>query len=199
MSNPVVDNLFYQEWHSTFHGTKHLTDDELHLKYSRLINDHNTSIISSALVEGLKHSLPVAFSKDIAEILKIRESEKEAFEVYRDKVNKLVKDLPSHKPKDFGEIFNDTIVPEINVINKQISDRKKSIRSSVSEKMLFGLGTVTVGLYSGIIPQDIGNIIAAIGGCKCVADTLSEYNKSFKEDQEARKNDLFFLWKINKI
>lgn len=197
ISGPIVENIFFQEWHSTFYRTKHLTDDELHLNYAKRINDIETSRISSALTSSLKHSLPIAFSKDTNEILKIRESEKEAFEVYRDKINKLVKDLPSQDPSNYSEMFNDIIVPEINIINKQINDRKKTIRSSISDKVLFGLGTVTVGLYSGIIPQDIGNVIAAIGGCKCAIDTLSDWNKSFKPDEEARKNDLFFLWKAN--
>ena len=64
--------------------------------------------------------------------------------------------------------------------------------------MIFGTGAVTVGLYAGFLPADIGSIVAALGGGSAVAGSIMDYNKTFKEKQEARSNDFYFLWQASK-
>jgi hypothetical protein len=82
---PIIDDLYYQEWHSVFNNTRYLSDNETQMRLASKLNNQEEIAYSEALLEGLRHSLPIAFSKDVTEIIKIRESESEAFEVYRDK------------------------------------------------------------------------------------------------------------------
>ena len=59
---------------------------------------------------------------------------------------------------------------------------------------MIGSASVAVGLVSGILPENIAEIITAVGGYS----VLESYNQSLKPDNEARNNDLYFLWKMNR-
>jgi glucokinase len=37
-------------------------------------------------------------------------------------------------------------------------------------------------------------LVAALGGTSAAAAILMDWNKTFKEKQQARSNDFFFLW-----
>jgi hypothetical protein len=195
---PVIDDLFFQEWHSTFYGTKLLTDNETQIDIASSASNPEKYASSKALRIALRHSLPTIFSKSVSDILFLRDAEAEAFYVYRDKLNKIIKESYSWNPKEISQMFEDVIIPEINQINNKVRNWKTNLRDGAKSKLIFGAGTVAVGLFSGILPPDIGKILAAIGGYSGVTSLLEIYNKSYKGDQEAKKNDMYFLWKAQK-
>ena len=90
------------------------------------------------------------------------------------------------------------MLPEINLIDKKIKDWKSKTKNSLKTKLIFGSGAVTVGLYAGVLPPDIGQIIAAIGGGTAVTSALMELNSTLKEKDEARSNDFYFLWQARR-
>lgn len=195
---PVIDDLFFQEWHSTFYGTKFLTDNETQIELASSVTDPDKYASSRALSEGLRHNMPAIFSKSVNDILALRDREPEAFYVYRDKLNKLINNSYGWKSQDIHQMFEQEVLPEINQINNKVKNWKTSLRDGTKSKLLFGAGTVAAGLYSGILPTDIGKIVAAVGGYSGVSSLLENYNKSLKGEEEAKKNDMYFLWKAGK-
>lgn len=195
---PIIHDLSAQEWHSSLNRTSYLCDNKIQIKLASKINSKAYAASSSAFEKGLKHYLPAIYSTDISAILDLRRKEEESFSVYRDKLNKLMQESKSWNEDEVSKIFRDQLLPEINLIDKKVKDWKSNIRESVSQKVLFGTATVSFGLYGGVLPANLGEMLAALGGASAVAGSLMEYNKTLKEKQEARKNDFYFLWQAGK-
>lgn len=195
--NPILEDLANQEWHSTFYGTSYLCDNETQMKIASMISKKAIVMDSSAFDSGIRHYLPTIHSHDANTIIQLREREGEAFKVYRDKMNSLIRVSECPNIEELDAVFRDQVLPAINTIEYSIRNLNKNARDSIKEKLLFGTGAVSIGLYSGILPPDIGPILAAIGGGTAVVNALMDYNKTLKENSEVRKNDFYFLWKAN--
>jgi hypothetical protein len=87
-------------------------------------------------------------------------------------------------------MFNDELLPELNRLDFAVSRWKRSLRAKVTDRLLFGAAAVTIGLYSGILPQDIGKVIAAVGGWQSASNILSDLNESMKDDLKAKEKRL---------
>lgn len=194
---PIIKDLSTQEWHSALHGTSYLCDNKTHMKIASKINNKVYSANSNVFEKSFEHYLPAIYSKDPTAILDLRLREEEAFAVYRDKLNRFMRESSSWGEVEVSKIFRDHLLPEINLIEKKVKDWKSNARESIAEKLLFSTATASVGLYGGLLPSNIGEIVAAVGGVSAVAGTLMEYNKTLKEKQEARKNDFYFLWQAS--
>ncbi|WP_353415009.1 hypothetical protein, partial [Arenicella sp. 4NH20-0111] len=192
--SPIIRDLSNQEWHSAFYGTSYLCDNATQMKIASKLNSEAYAASSSAFNNGMSHSLPSVYAKDLSTIVSLRESEEEAFSVYRDKVHALLKSTNKWSEAEVAEAFRDQILPEVNLIDKKIKDWKVKTKESLKEKVLFGSGAVSIGLYAGMLPPNIGQIVAAIGGGSAVAGAVMDYNKTLKDKSEARGNDFYFLW-----
>jgi len=194
---PIVNDLVTQEWHSALNGTSYLCDNKTHMKIASKINSKVYAANSNVFEKSLEHYLPAIYSKDPSAILDLRLREGEAFSVYRDKLNKFMQESSGWGEVEVSKIFRDQLLPEINLIEKKVKDWKSNTREGIAQKLMFGTATASFGLYEGLLPANIGEIVTAIGGVSAVAGTLMEYNKTLKEKQEARKNDFYFLWQAS--
>ncbi|MBU2984910.1 hypothetical protein KO528_06090 [Saccharophagus degradans] len=192
--SPILRDLSNQEWHSAFYGTSYLCDNATQMKIASRLNSEAYSASSSAFNKAMNHSLPSVYAKDLSDIVNLRENEGESFTVYRDKVHSLLKDTEKWSEEEVEEAFRDEILPQINMIDKKIRDWKVKTRESLKEKILFGSGAVSIGLYAGMLPPNIGQIVTAIGGGSAVAGAVMDYNKTLKDKNEARSDDFYFLW-----
>ncbi len=195
--DPIIKDLSNQEWHSAFYGTSYLCDNPTQMKIAAKLNSESYAASSSAFNKGMSHCLPLVYAKDLSAIVKLREKEGEAFSVYRDKVHSLLKSTNRWSEVEVAEAFRDQILPEINLIDKKIKDWKLKTRESLKEKVIFGTGAVSIGLYAGMLPPNIGQLVAAIGGGSAIAGAVMDYNKTLKDRIEARSNDFYFLWQAN--
>ena len=196
--SPIIEDLSNQEWHSAFYGTSYLCDNATQMKIASKLNTEAYAANSTAFNKAMSHSLPSVHSRNLSNILNLRETEDEAFSVYRDKIHSLLKATKTWSEAEVAEIFRDEILPELNIIDKKIKDWKIKTKETFKEKILFGSGAVSIGLYSGMLPPDIGQIIAAIGGGSAIVSAAIDYNKTLKDKIEARSNDFYFLWQANK-
>ncbi|MCQ4243903.1 hypothetical protein [Stutzerimonas decontaminans] len=194
---PIIKDLSNQEWHSAFYGTSYLCDNPAQMKIAAKLNSEAYAASSSAFNKGMSHSLPSVYAKDLSAIVKLRENEGEAFAVYRDKIHSLLKSTNRWSEHEVAEAFRDQILPEVNLIDKKIKDWKVKARESLKEKVIFGTGAVSIGLYAGMLPPNIGQLVAAIGGGSAIAGAVLDYNKTLKDKIEARSNDFYFLWQAN--
>lgn len=191
---PIVRDITFQEWHTTLNGTSYLCDNAAHIALVSSVNNEAFTADSAAFSSALKHHLPQIYSRDPNTLLELREREAEAFFVYRDKLRKLLQGATRWNEKEVSRVFRDEVLPEINGLKKRINDWKTNTRESLGEKLIFGTGAVTLGLYAGILPADIGQLVAALGGTSAAAGVLMDWNKTLKEKQQARTSDFYFLW-----
>lgn len=194
--NPILRDLSNQEWHSVFYGTSYLCDNKTKMQIASKMNSAAFAANSLAFEKGMQHYLPAIYSQDMKSIMQLRKSEEEAFSVYRDKLRTLIHTSKPWDEKEVSSVFRDQLLPEINKIDKKIKDWKSKTKESLKEKMIFGTGSVSLGLYAGMLPMNIGAVIAAIGGGSAIAGAVMDYNKILKEKEEARSNDFYFLWQV---
>lgn len=195
---PILRDLSNQEWHTAFYGTSYLCDNEAQIKIASKLNSSSYKANSSSFEKAMRYHLPAIYAKNSKDIVDLREKEYESFAVYRDKVNSMIKKQQNWSDTEVSEVFRDQVLPEINLIEKKINDWKVRSRETLKEKVIFGSGAVSVGLYAGFLPPNIGQIIAAIGGGTAIVGALMDYNKTLKEKDEARSNDFYFLWQASK-
>jgi len=191
---PILRDLSNQEWHSAFFGTSYLCDNATQIALASKLNNDAYTASSTALNNALNHTLPTVNSSNLSNVLKLREQEEEAFTVYRDKLHELLKQTNNWNESEVEEAFRDTVLPEINTIDKKVKDWKVRSRESLKEKLIFGTGAVSIGLYSGMLSPNISQLVAAVGGGAAVTGAVMDINKTFKEKYEARVNDYYFLW-----
>lgn len=196
--NPIIEDLSNQEWHSKLYGTSYLCNNQTQIKIATSTNPQTYKANSASFGSAIEHYLPTIQSKSVEIILNIREKEEEAFKVYRDKVNTLIKKNKNWEDNEVAEIFRDQILPEINIIEKKVSDWKRKTRSAIKDKIIIGSGAVSFGLYSGILPSDLSHLLAAVGGGAAIISTAVDYTKTIRNKSEARSNDYYFLWQVNK-
>lgn len=192
--NPIVRDITFQEWHTALNGTSYLCDNPAHMMLVSSVNSEAFAANSAAFADGLKHHLPQIYARDPRTLLELREREAEAFFVYRDKLRKLLQETDRWNDKEVARIFTDEILPEINGLKKRLHDWKTNAKDALGEKLIFGAGAVTLGLYAGILPADIGQLVATLGGTSAAGGILMDWNKLFKEKQQARASDFYFLW-----
>lgn len=195
--NPILRDLSNQEWHSVFYGTSYLCDNKTKMQIASKLNSGAYAASSLAFENSMQHYLPAIYCQDMKTITQLRKSEEEAFAVYRDKLRALIHKSKPWDEKEVASVFRDQLLPEINNIDKKIKDWKSKTKESLKEKMIFGTGAVSMGLYAGMLPMNIGEIIAAIGGGTAAVGAAMDYNKTLKEKEEARSNDFYFLWQVS--
>lgn len=195
--DPVLDDLANQRWHSTFYGTSCLCDNSTQIKLASKVNNPVFPANIDDFEQGMKHYLPTVYSQDLNRLLDLREREEEAFIVYRDKVSSMISDSKTLGKNEIIELFRDQIIPEINIIDKKIKNWQDNARETLREKVLFGAGALSIGLYSGLLPSDIGQVVAAVGGGSLVK-ALIDFNKTLKRKHQARTEDFYFLWQANR-
>ncbi len=192
--NPILRDLSNQEWHSVFYGTSYLCDNKTKMQIASKMNSAAYTASSLAFEKVMQHYLPTIYSKDMKSIMHLRKSEEEAFAVYRDKLKALIHISKPWNEEEVTAVFRDQLLPEINLIEKKVKDWKSKTKESLKEKMIFGAGAVSMGLYAGILPMNMGEIFAAVGGGSALIGAVMDYNKTLKEKEEARSNDFYFLW-----
>jgi hypothetical protein len=194
--HPILDDVLLHNWYSNRYGCNYLTAREIDLNLISNINDENTNGASLALSKAFGHSLPMIENISIDGLLKLRTEEAEAFHVYRDALSKGLETAGCTDGKLYQQIFDDIVRPEVNKIDSTIKNSRKLLKESIRQDSVFGAGFVSVGLFSGILPPNIGQILAALGGFKYVSGLLDKTNQLFKEPPHIRDNKYYFLWKV---
>jgi hypothetical protein len=194
--HPILDDVLLHNWYSNRYGCNYLTAREIDLNLISNINDENTNGASLALSKAFGHSLPMIENISIDGLLKLRTEEAEAFHVYRDALSKGLETAGCTDGKLYQQIFDDIVRPEVNKIDSTIKNSRKLLKESIRQDIVFGAGFVSVGLFSGILPPNIGQILAALGGFKYVSGLLDKTNQLFKEPPHIRDNKYYFLWKV---
>ncbi|CAI1832273.1 hypothetical protein [Serratia ficaria] len=196
--DPIIKDLSDQEWHSAFYGTSYLCDNQIQMDIASKLNSAVYKANSTSFGSAVNHYLPTIQSKSTDDILALRDKEAEAFHVYRDKINTLIKKGGGWSEREISELFRDQILPEINIIEKKVRDWKTKTRSGLRDKIIIGSGAISFGLYSGMLPHDFSHLFAAAGGGAALVSAAIDLSKTLKGKEEARSNDFYFLWHVNK-
>jgi hypothetical protein len=194
----VIGDIFVQNLYAKM-GFNYLTDRPVDFEVIGAVNDSKTNKRSKAILDGLSHTVPFIQDVGLEKLIKLREDEGASFQIYRDSLNELLKQLDDadlSNPKLVKEAFNDSIRPELHKIDLTVKNSKKLLYGSVKRDVAFGAGFIALGLFSGLLPPGIGQLVAALGGYKFASGVADKAVRALTEPDEARENKYYFLWKL---
>jgi len=195
---PIVNDIALQNWYSNLYGAHYVTDREMDFDLIAAINHSETNIYSKAFMEALSHSVPFIHNTELSKLIKLREKEGESFRVYRDALALTMKSVTSSDVKEIRQAFDDLVRPELNKVDLAIKNSRKLIWGSLKRDLLCGTGFIMIGLFSGLLPRNIGAVVAALGGFKFTSALVDKASKLLQEPTEIRDNKYYFLWKVKK-
>lgn len=203
-AHDVVSNAVYGLSASTCLNSTYLTENDLHIQFlNNLQPDYDISRRNIIAAKHLSSMVPYIEDVDLKDILKLRRREEEAFIQYRQALNKAMDEFIRSKTnfteKDAKSLHADVIAPSIAALDIRVSQAKKDLISKPYRSLAGIVGTISFGLLTGLVNQDVSEIIKTMGLLKFGSDLVKD-TMSAGDGENAVKNDPFyFLWKVKKL
>lgn len=194
---PILLDLIQQDVYRKY-GLNYITDRQVDLSVLEATNDDEAKLFSRAIMEGFSHSLPFIKDVSLPSLIKLRQNEGESFQVYRDAVSAVLRQLTPKDSTKIKQAFDDAVSPHLHKIDLAVSNAKKILRGSIASNIAYGVGLVTVGLASGFLYPDAGKIIATIGGFQFGINALRSVHGLIREPDSIKENPYYFLWKVQR-
>jgi hypothetical protein len=202
--NDIINNLSVQDFFSRYYSAHVLTNREFDIKILSLINDNQQQadnlFYRAEILKQVNHIVPFIEKVNLKKLIELRNKEGEAFQIYRDKLNMIVK-LKGAEKVELKDYYNEEIRPELNKINYTLKNSKKLLWGNIKSNILLASTYISASLYSGILPSNLDTIIASVGGFEFSKSIGQDLIKILKKPT-VRDNELYFLWKLqndNKI
>jgi hypothetical protein len=59
-------------------------------------------------------------------------------------------------------------------------------------------GFVSIGVFSGILPHNVSDLLTALGGFKFISSLKDKVSDLTQESESTTNNKFYFLWKAQK-
>jgi hypothetical protein len=197
MPDIIVKDFAIQDWYTKNFDFSYLTNRGIDVKLINQTNDNGTNLRNRKLFDCIAHQLPIIRDVNVEDILKIREKDGESFRLYRNNMKNLVRELPENS-SHIKEAFLDVVQPEIDKINISLSESKKSVFKSLAKNVVITSGIVSIGLTTGILPNNINEIVGVAGLCGLTQTAINSIADTLIKPNALRENPYYFLWKVNK-
>jgi hypothetical protein len=168
-----------------------------------LVSNQRARTFNSAAVNALSHPLAFVDNVPLKRLLKLRASEGEAFNVYRDSVRQVLNNAQGKSSRELREAFEDQIRPELNKIELTIKNTRRLTALSTLTDVTVLFAAISIAAFSGLlpvglIPRDILNVGAMLGGWQGVRGLASKLSTLRSVPKEAAENRFVFLWRIQR-
>ena len=184
----VVDDVYTQHFLTSDLHCHYLTNRDLDVQIIEFIEGKSSPPPPQATIDAFKHVIPFIENVPLARLLHLRESEAEAFRVYKDALSAALKNIKSLDSNAVRELFADTVRPELNKIESIIKSSKSSLRRLLGRDFVVGMGSVAVGLFTG---EALGALLTAMGLTSLARTAID----SVREPSDIKKEKYYFLWR----
>lgn len=192
---PIMDDILNQNYYAEVFNSNYLTNRSIDSKIIYESQNKKKIKLHNALSNSLNHSIPFISDSNLRSLIQLRKKEGEAFQIYRSSLNKFLGDIKS-KEYNLKEAFQDEIQPEIDKMNQTIKASKKLIIADITKDLIVGTTFVSVGLLTNFLSQNLGQIIAGIGGVNYLNKFGDNINKLTNVDSSIKSNKYYFVWKL---
>lgn len=147
-----------------------------------------------------KYDMPFVANITIEKALHLREIEGESFNKYRIALNKSISEqCKTNSTVEWSNIYDDILFPAFS----ELDEKLKNIRKGIFKKTFYEIalvGTViSAGIYTGIIPSNITDIMKSIGiGTDTSITVTHQIFDKVPDKATLRENDYYFLWKLKR-
>jgi hypothetical protein len=177
-----------------------LTDLPGETKFLDKLNDNYIPASVTKLCEQLTHTIPLLAELPISTIVRIRREEPEAFIKYRNTVNEIAETfIRSGKELNDNEIrdlVNDQFRRPVQDLVVEAESKKKRLATGMLKKVAVPSALVALGIYGGIFPPHLKELIQALGAYSLVKDAAGSMAEFSASDSELKGNNFYFLLKL---
>ena len=195
---PALSDVYLHHIHSRHSRFNYLTDHELDLTVIRAVGGPAIEPIQQAIARGLAHSLPVLTNIDVPSLLRLRESEGEAFAVYRNRLSEVLRTVDLSSASAIQDAFASHIQPELDRMDLAAANARKLVKRSAANQVGVASAAVSIGLLVGTVEPAIGAVIAALGGAQGLGSLAQRTLDLLQEPPVVRDNSFYFLWKLRR-
>jgi hypothetical protein len=192
--HPIINDIAVQNWCANIYGTNYVTNRMM--DFELISSDPELEIYNKKLLNNFSHYVPIISDTTLSKLVKFRQEEGEAFLVYRDALSSALKNAISSRSNEFNQIFNDIVQPEINKINLSVKKSRHLLWNSLFSDMILSSGFISIGMFSGILPHDVSQIVTALGGFKFISTMKDKLGDLVSEQADITANKFYFLWKM---
>lgn len=190
---PMLSDSFHALTSPLLQGGAYLTTRPAQVKIlesakSFILKDSMTS----TRYNRINLSLPFTQDASLDSIIRVRQSNEEAFQVFRDAIRASQTELASGDDV-IAAVKREVIDPEIHKLELALRSSKFKFRTIVGAEAAVGAASLAVGSYFGLPIESIASIAGAIG----VGSILSHGVDTIWDDS-VRNNPMYFLWKITR-
>lgn len=190
----ILQDIQIQEFYSRKYGAHYITNRPIDFELLSIVNNETVQIQSKNVTKNISHEIPFIKNVPIKNLIELRKKEGEAFQVYRNTIKNLTSDISEFATDK--QIYFDIIKPELDKIDLTIKNSKKVIWQETYSDFLIHSGFVAVGLTTGLLIPNIGQITATIGGLNFFNKVGKNIQKMISESENLRNENFYFLWKV---
>lgn len=197
---PILNDLMSHDMYSDLYGYNLLTNRSVDFVVRSRIESNKDNIRSSSIMEGIRHTLPNIENVSLNDLINLRKDEEESLKVYRNSIDKILTNVSSGaESEEVISLFNSEVIPELNNLDMLFSKIKNDARKNAFRKAIVGTGFISIGLFSGLFPPDIGRIMGAIGGYQFVDAISKDISDLIGVPKDVQTSRYYFLWKANEM
>lgn len=179
---------------------KYLTNRDIDISFLEAVTkDEDFKKYNDVLRSHLMYELPILQGVPLDSLLDIREKEHDAFLVYRDGINEVVRTYISQRkafsPLDAKEVYRDVVQPKLNQLNASVNSIKRARWKKATRDIIIAGSMLTVGLCSNVLAPGWATVVFSLGGLQALKSVQS-IMEARQTPEEIRNDNFYFLWKL---
>jgi hypothetical protein len=197
----MANDAILQSYFGPAFNARYVTNLPGEIEFFSLLNERDElARQTSALCARLTHTVPMLTDIPIERVLRLRREEPEAFLSYRSALTDIVKTYVSSR-KSVGDaeakdIYTDLLKPQLDLLQaKAKNTRSNQVKKSML-KVAASSALVALGIYGGVLPANLGELVKMIGGFNVAKDLAEALGAIEKNPLEVRNHNLYFLLRL---
>ena len=201
LTDRVFQNVVFELVASQCLNTSYVTERDLEVEFlSDITTDETVRARNQVIREHLTCLVPFINNISTADVLKLRNNEQEAFIRFRQALNKAVDESLASGQEFTDEtarqVYQDVIRPELTNLDGKVRTAHTTLVRDTAIKVGAWSAAIGIGLYTGIVPEELALAEKALGLTKVMADLAEGMLKKLRPESKIKGADMYFLWKV---
>jgi hypothetical protein len=194
----IMSDLFRQNIDVYLSRSQYLTDREIDLDVVTSVGEPETIHDCKSLLAGLSHTVPAVQGVRLDRLVRLRQKESEAFEVYRDALGRVLNQARALKPKEMRQLIEDEVRPEVHRIEHAVKNARRLLLESLTRDLIVSTGFIAVGLFGGFLSPRAAEVVTTLGGLNFVRSVAEKVSQVQKDPAGVVEKPYYFLWKLKR-
>jgi hypothetical protein len=204
LAEDVLCSLRYQMSVADTIRASFTSNREVDIKVLSLVSDDSEIDRRNAIAaRHLKSIVPFLPEVPVADLLRLRQREGDAFVRYRAALDSVLTEFTGEgstlSDRRAQAIYADIIQPELASLNSRVKDAKRDLIKAPLAAIAGASAALIFGVYLGMLPAELGEAAAALGLSKAVYDAAAKAAEIADVQRAIRPERFYFLWKVAQI